>query len=206
MPRIGSSGGKVMAIVQRQNAIKKHYENPNICENCHKVIQIKDGVKICEIRKKRFCNKSCAAIFRNKGKDKGVCKNCGCLIKFKRNKKGFLKRKYCKKCLSEVRAKAKGAETHIANLTRDQVMNKYQKYYIGRNMIRKHAKRVFEDSSKEKKCVMCGYDKHVDVAHINPVSNFDGNTLISTINHEDNLVSLCSNCHWEYDQGLIQIN
>lgn len=108
-------------------------------------------------------------------------------------------------CLSENRAKRNGADTYIANLTKDQVMNRYAKYYIGRSMIRKHSQKVFEDSGRDKVCIVCGYDKHVEVSHIKSVSDFDGNTLISIVNHIDNLVGLCPNHHWEYDEGFIKL-
>ena len=50
-----------------------------------------------------------------------------------------------------------------------------------------------------KECQKCGYDKHVEVAHIKAISIFDENTLISVINHPSNLLVLCPNCHWEFD-------
>ena len=48
-------------------------------------------------------------------------------------------------------------------------------------------------------CACCGYDKHVELAHIKPVSSFDVNTLISVVNSEENVIQLCPNCHWEFD-------
>lgn len=48
-------------------------------------------------------------------------------------------------------------------------------------------------------CCQCGYDKHIEIAHKKPISDFEGNTLISVINSESNLLPLCPNCHWEHD-------
>ena len=49
------------------------------------------------------------------------------------------------------------------------------------------------------KCSNCGYDKHVEIAHIKAISTFDNSTLISVINSKENLMALCPNCHWELD-------
>lgn len=48
-------------------------------------------------------------------------------------------------------------------------------------------------------CSKCGYDKHVEICHIKSISTFSDDTLISTINHESNIIALCPNCHWELD-------
>ena len=37
------------------------------------------------------------------------------------------------------------------------------------------------------------------MAHIKAVSDFNDDTLISEINDIDNLIALCPNHHWEYD-------
>ena len=48
-------------------------------------------------------------------------------------------------------------------------------------------------------CMKCGYDKHVEVCHIKPIRQFSEDTLLSVINDKTNLLLLCPNCHWEYD-------
>lgn len=50
-----------------------------------------------------------------------------------------------------------------------------------------------------KECVKCGYNKHVEIAHIKPIASFDFSTLVSVINSPGNLIPLCPNCHWEHD-------
>ncbi len=50
-----------------------------------------------------------------------------------------------------------------------------------------------------KSCQRCGYDKHVEVCHIKPISEYDLDTLISVINDPSNLIVLCPNHHWEFD-------
>lgn len=45
------------------------------------------------------------------------------------------------------------------------------------------------------KCAICGYDKHVEIAHIKPVSDFADSCTIAEINSIDNLIALCPNHH-----------
>lgn len=74
-----------------------------------------------------------------------------------------------------------------------------------RSNIRRHAERVYSASSKKKCCYKCGYDKHYEICHIKAVSKFDDNALIQDINSIDNLIALCPNCHWEFDNGVFTI-
>ena len=39
----------------------------------------------------------------------------------------------------------------------------------------------------------------IEVCHIKPIRQFSEDTLLSVINDKTNLLLLCPNCHWEYD-------
>ncbi len=52
-------------------------------------------------------------------------------------------------------------------------------------------------------CQICGYSKHVELAHVKPLAKFDDEALITEVNDEENVRGLCPNCHWELDKGLI---
>lgn len=54
-----------------------------------------------------------------------------------------------------------------------------------------------------RKCLVCGYSNHVQVAHIRAISDFPRDTLVSVVNGFDNLSLLCPNHHWEFDHGLL---
>jgi len=54
-------------------------------------------------------------------------------------------------------------------------------------------------------CQHCGYNKHVELAHLKPISSFDKHSLLKEVNHPDNILVLCRNCHWEYDAGLLDL-
>jgi len=51
----------------------------------------------------------------------------------------------------------------------------------------------------------CGYEKHTEFCHITAISDFDKDTKLSVVNGEANLVILCPNCHWEFDNGLLSL-
>lgn len=55
------------------------------------------------------------------------------------------------------------------------------------------------------KCLLCGYDKHYEVCHIKDLTNHVENETIFEVNHKTNLIHLCPNCHWEFDNGHIEL-
>lgn len=93
----------------------------------------------------------------------------------------------------------------IKDKTKGELFDNRKNWQSARTAIRKDAQKSFENSGKTYKCIICGYDKHVEIAHIKAVSEFEDNALISEINHPDNLIGLCPNHHWEYDNGLLKL-
>ena len=91
------------------------------------------------------------------------------------------------------------------NNTKGELFNRYTQWQTARSTIQKNAKKIYDLSNKPKQCVVCGYDKYYEVAHIKAVSDFDDNTLITEINNIDNLIALCPNHHWEYDNADFDI-
>lgn len=72
--------------------------------------------------------------------------------------------------------------------------HKYAKYQY----IRYWARSIAKDLGWTK-CCKCGYDKHFEVAHIRAISDFPEDTLLTIVNDPSNLMPLCPNCHWEFD-------
>ena len=64
-------------------------------------------------------------------------------------------------------------------------------------------KELWTRQTKKKICNVCGYNKHVEVAHLKPIHSFPKETLLETVNNISNLLYLCPNCHWEHDNGLL---
>lgn len=81
-------------------------------------------------------------------------------------------------------------------------LNKYER----KRKIRSHAQSTAMKLDIQRVCVNCGYDKHAEVCHIRPVSDFPENATLLEINSPDNLTTLCPNCHWEFDQGMISLD
>jgi len=93
----------------------------------------------------------------------------------------------------------------ISHKTKKELKESHKTSASARSAITKHAIITFFKSYKDKKCEICGYEKHVEVCHRKPVSEFSEDSLISEINHIDNLIGLCPNHHWEFDHGLLLI-
>lgn len=129
---------------------------------------------------KTFCSISCSNKSRNTRKSNKEIKLCAICSKTSRSE-------LCKICyqnsLKENYSKCKIKDKPRS--CRDQ----YIRYHS-----RKKASQLGWT-----KCCKCGYDKHVEVAHIKPVCEFDEDTLLSEVNSESNLIPLCPNCHWEFD-------
>jgi hypothetical protein len=70
--------------------------------------------------------------------------------------------------------------------------------------IRYWARVYMEDfDCRDKKCLICGYDKFVEVAHLKPICDFDEDDLMSEVNASENLEWFCPNHHIELHRGLM---
>lgn len=94
----------------------------------------------------------------------------------------------------------------VSSKTKGELFSCRKNWQSARTSIRKNAQKVFEQSEKSYKCAICGYDKHIEIAHIKAVSEFDDSALLTEINHPDNLIALCPNHHWEFDNNLLKLN
>ena len=163
------------------------------CQNCNKTFE-KSKTQIKKTNNNNFCNRSCSASFNNrkyqrsrmKPLDKtidkySICKKCGKNLNYKK------RRTLCCSCKSVI-----GKDKTLAEVAYD----KHHKSSCWA-LVRSRARIVVKN--KPKVCCKCGYDKHVEVAHIKSIQHFDLNTMISEVNDESNLILLCPNCHWEYD-------
>lgn len=142
----------------------------------------------------KFCSKSCSVSYNNKihpkrVKAQYVCTNCHEHI----NRRS----KFCKKC----------AHLHTNRLPSDLTLKeaKYLKHHKSSAfaLVRTRARAVAKLNNMNT-CVHCGYSKHVEIAHIKAISTFPEDTLLSVINHPTNLMSLCPNCHWEFDHPALR--
>ena len=93
----------------------------------------------------------------------------------------------------------------IASLTKKELFQSRNSYQSARSAIVKNAQAVYSKSKKPRYCAICGYDKHYEIAHIKAVADFENDTSIAEINNENNLIALCPNHHWEYDNGILDL-
>lgn len=93
----------------------------------------------------------------------------------------------------------------LLNKTKGDLFSERKNWQSARTAIRKNATETYFANNAEHKCAICGYDKHIEVAHIKAVSDFDDTATIREINSITNLIGLCPNHHWEYDNGFINL-
>ena len=58
-------GGQATARKLRQAALARYYSDPVQCKECGQVIPVLEGNKVSVVRRKQFCNRSCANRFNN---------------------------------------------------------------------------------------------------------------------------------------------
>jgi len=189
--------GRVTAKINRDRAIARYYSDPKTCEHCNQVIQVRAHEIIRDVRRKRFCNRSCAAFFHHGRPEPAprLCQTCGEVIV-----QGSRLRKYCAD-----HPRGRMPRVSIGTRTKGNLFATRPNWQSARNAIRNHAKTVFAKSGLPLRCYVCNYDYHVQIAHKVPVSNFPKSAPLSQVNAIDNLVALCPNHHWEYDHGKLTL-
>lgn len=142
-----------------------------------------------ETNNPKYCSKSCAAKENNKvpkrKRKEYYCKNCNIPIKYRRT--------VCDDCNPLL------VDWSRITLGETQGRRKYQQNSRIRNLARRQY-------NGPKLCYCCGYDKHYEICHIKPISSFELTATIAEINDDSNLIALCPNCHWELDNGLLDLD
>jgi len=157
-----------------------------VCLKCSK--EFKKANSDIKRSPNHFCSKSCAGSYNNvkgqspKRKPEGNCKSCGISLSKRWT--------YCKPCWQK---KITPLDMSLEEATYYK-HHKSSAYALVRARARAVAKKLGWSS-----CSNCGYDKHIEIAHIKAVSDFSEDTLVSVINSPSNLIPLCRNCHWEFD-------
>lgn len=188
--------------------IKLNGKHSPLCETCRKE-RLKQSKNIkclnCETEtsNSKFCSRSCAQSYNNKlkPKRKPIERSCSCgktfIPKFKSS------RILCESCqedrMNSVKYKAMTlADYHIKSSIKD-------KHPSWRNCHIRTFNRSWNKELTKQPCSNCGYDKHVELAHIKAVSSFPETATLEEVNSPDNNLVLCRNCHWEYDNGLLKV-
>ncbi len=127
----------------------------------------------------KYCSKTCRL------KPPAFCKNCGHKVK----RINGQDRAFCELCKQDWAGRGD-------KVLRDVIYDIHHKSSAF-SLVRSRARAIVKDEPQV--CEKCGYDKHVEVCHIKAISTYEMNTLLSVINDRKNLVLLCPNCHWEFD-------
>jgi hypothetical protein len=139
--------------------------------------------------KTKFCCRSCSTSYNNrirpKRKPEHKCVDCGKSINCKRSR--------CKEHYYEWLKQREAKDMTLSEAVYEK-HHRSSAFALIRTRARAYAKKLGLDS-----CEKCGYNKHIEIAHIKGISTFEGDTLISLINSKENLMALCPNCHWEFD-------
>jgi len=146
----------------------------------------------------KFCSSSCSATYNNKVPKRKLkvlsCKHCG--TELKRESWKDSRRTVCDSC------NPSNVDWESVTYADIRGVRAYQK----NSRIRGLARKTFLLHNISPICFNCGYSKHIEVCHIKPISSFHSNTKVSEINDIHNLVGLCPNCHWEFDNGILHLD
>lgn len=195
------------------------------CENCGKNFEIENKYYKRNKSKHFFCCKKCSCEFNNYNKSKCLKVDDNFFTKVVKSSKTFREigeklgysslssptisiiRKRCNDLGIECPSgKKPSGNRNIKKLTKGEVINSKLTYQRYRSAIREDAEKTFKEFDGNYKCCVCGYDKHIEVAHIKPVSEFSNGDMVSEINNIENIIPLCPNHHWEFDNGMLSEN
>jgi len=175
-----------------------------ICTSCKSIRKINNCL-LCEKEtlNSKYCSKSCAGKVNNhllpKRKTTRKCAKCDLTVKSYRHSlcethhEEYMKTKfdYIKELtLADYQTKESLKNLHVSS-----------KNAHVRLLARSHFKHL-----TKLPCHNCGYDKHVELCHIKPVRAFDLSSKIKEVNSPNNIIQLCPNCHWEFDNGLLKLD
>lgn len=175
-----------------------------VCKNCKKNFEKRNS----EIKRgaNHFCSRSCSATVNNVGQQKNppklrVCKSCS--VEFMRSK-GHRSEFLCRDCAARYNDRSDFYKSRTLGQYHNlpSVKDKHPSWI---NAHVRNFARSWNAALTKLPCQKCGYAAHVELCHIVPISKWGLGAKLGEINHEDNLLSLCRNHHWELDHGHISL-
>lgn len=161
----------------------------NTCLKCNK-----------ETTNPKYCSRSCSAKDTNqkypKKKTKKKCIICSApVISYRYNR--------CEKHWAEYKSEKHKDRTLKEFSELESVRGKHRSWMFVH--VRQFA-RTWLKHLRIKPCANCGYDRHVELCHRKAIKDFPDTATLREVNAETNVIQLCPNCHWEYDNGLLTIH
>jgi hypothetical protein len=186
------------------------------CTYCGKRLQQKETESNSTYRYRIFCNLSCSTSHQHKvRKEKtppkpttiqSLCEFCNTSIELRLLKRGNYSVAKCPECIRTKKLEKRGVVSTRTELrTKGELFGSSKNWQSARSTIRKNAASILQASKQKPECKVCGYAKYVEVCHIKSVSEFTDDALLGEINSLDNLVYLCPNHHWEFDNNGLDI-
>jgi hypothetical protein len=172
---------KKCPVCEQTKSPRNFEKNRNVCREC-KTAQQKLPEKVAV--KWRLCDVC------GNAKVRGLpCKNC----------KKKPTKCVCGKSLSR-NSKLCGSCNKLKRKSQwlNKPMSEVRKMKNGLCRIRSEAREIGKKQNWNS-CSICGYDKHIHIAHIKPVAAFADHETVREVNDLTNLKPLCPNCHWEHD-------
>lgn len=185
---------------RRKKALTNYYNNPCYCKQCGKIIKVKPKEKNCDVKKRTFCSIKCTNLYA-KENAKSYPNRCQCkiqqltdaqIINGIENSNSWTelsfnlgyKNRFSKKGKEELidrLEKLNLLETFIQKIensislkkkTKKEVFENTKNWQSARSWIQKRAREAYQKSDKPKSCIVCGYNKTYQVAHIKAVQIF----------------------------------
>lgn len=175
---------------------------------------------------KPFCSRTCFSKYATKNSREGICVECKtpfrrnsspgkgdkllyCSVQCSSKGTNSLRRKQENYCCPVCEKPKKPSQKYctdcspkrfrnLDNKTLAELKDSYDtsQYHA---KIRGDARFNYASSNEPMFCMICKYSKHVDICHIIDIKDFPLTSAIKEINHISNLISLCKNHHWEFD-------
>lgn len=171
-----------------------HFKN---CKQCNNSYTTKELRSI-------FCSRSCSAKFNNKNtphikksKVNRICDYCKNIYLTSHEHRS---KKYCPVCVKLTFAFTHKDLTLQEYWNRPSVKNKHPSW---KNAHIRGFNRSWNKELTAIPCIICGYKKHVELCHIKDVADFPPTATLGEVNNPKNILPLCRNHHWEFDNSLI---
>ena len=161
------------------------------CQECGK--NFKKNNSAIKTGKGNFCTRNCAGKYNNRKRyengqasplklPRPKCISNSCVNEAFRTRGG-----YCAECIKEKKHYQGSGSIILQTIefaSRRGGANRY-------DSIRANARHQYRDELNNPCCEKCGYNKHVELCHIIPISAFPKDTIVEIVNRRDNIVFLC---------------
>ncbi len=194
----------------------EYAKNPAKCAQCAGMIPLLPGASLVTVRRNKLCSDACRDLWRRRpqlklppaphGEMQCVCEGCNKPFTYQKEHRDRFVRKFCsRECRTRAATLKRGRQPRSDATLKGELFRQQATWQSARTAVRHHATKAANRAGLVKQCKVCQYSHHVELAHRKSVSSFPDTATLGEINAPVNLVYLCPNHHWEYDNDLIQV-